>query len=329
MEREEQHTPAGPVFVGGTGRCGTHAVASLAARSGHHALVPAELRLHVSQEALPEFADGMISRPRLVHDLLTHWWRHRPPWDPSSVRGTHRIAPRCRYLRAVARLAASPPGADRTALSRRFVRGLLDPPAPRPGAWVEKSPDNCASAGFLRRLLPDLRLIHVIRDGRDVACSFMRVPWAPDDFASALALWERRLLQAHRGTLQVEPDRVHRVLLEDLVAWDRDQSYASLLEFLELPDEPAPRSFFDDELTAPRAGIGRWRSDLRPDEHAWAESLYADALARLDAAGVHPLPPADQPATELSPPVTEWPVSTIDPWAATTGKGRGRPVPSF
>ncbi len=304
-------------------------MASLVGRSGRYALIPAELRLHASREALPGFADGAISRPRLVHALLTHWWRHRPPWDPSSVRGTHRIAPRHRYVRAVARLAASPPGADRFAISRRLVSGLLDPPAPGPGAWVEKSPDNCASAGFLQRLFPGLRLIHVIRDGRDVACSFMRVPWAPDDFQSALALWERRLLRAHRGTLHLPEAQVHRMLLEDLVARDRERSYASLLEFLELPDAPAQRSFFDRELTAPRAGIGRWRSDLDSAEQARAQSLYLDALERLDVAGVHPLPPADQPATELSPAVTDRPVSTIDPWAATTGKGRGRPVPSF
>jgi hypothetical protein len=311
----------GPVFVGGTGRCGTHAVAALAALSGRYTAVAAELRLHVSQEGLPGFTDGTLNRHRLVKDLRGHWWRHRAPWACSSpARGAHRIAPRHRYIAAVARLAASPPGADRLALSRCFVRRLLDPLAPQPGAWVEKSPDNCAAAGFLNRLFPDLRLVHVIRDGRDVACSFMRVPWAPDDFTAALALWERRLLEAHSGRLQVPAGRVHSLTLEDLVWSDRDRSYGALLGFLGIPDAPELRSFFDSQLTADRARIGRWRSDLPPSEHPRVEALYRGSLQRLEAAGVGPLPgpvPADGPGA-LAEPCAHAPGSAIDPWSETT-----------
>ncbi len=64
----------------------------------------------------------------------------------------------------------------------------------------------------------------------------MRVPWAPDDFEPALELWERGLLHAHRGTLELEPGRVHRLLIEDLVARDRERAYGELLAFLGLPD---------------------------------------------------------------------------------------------
>ncbi len=310
-----------PVFIGGTGRCGTHVVASMVARAGQDALVPSELRLHVSPEAIEGFVSGRRSRRSLVRGLLSHWWRHAPAWDPTQVRGAHRIAPRRRYLRAVARLAASAPGADRLAVSRRFVSTLLDPLAPAPGAWIEKSPDNCAAAGFLGRLYPDLRLIHVIRDGRDVASSFMRVPWAPDDFDHALAVWERGMLDAHRGTLELPQRQVHRVLLEDLVARDRDRSYRALLAFLGLPDEPGSRSFFDREVTAARARIGRWRTDLDPAHHGRAESLYEATLERLRAAGVHPLPLADTdsgPAVPAEPDASVAEISPLDPWAATT-----------
>jgi hypothetical protein len=130
----------GPVFVGGTGRCGTHAVASLAAAGGEYALVPAELRLQVEPAGLSSFAQRTRGRPRFVRELLTHWWRHRTPWDRASDRGTHRISPRGRYLRAVAALAASPPGADRTRLCASLTSALLDPLAPAPSAWIEKSP---------------------------------------------------------------------------------------------------------------------------------------------------------------------------------------------
>jgi Sulfotransferase family len=329
VERGEPHRQPGPVFVGGTGRCGTHVVASLAARSGRYGLVPSELRLHFSPEGLPGFAHGSRSRRRLLRGLRTHWWRHSPEWDTSEVRGTHRIATRFRYFTAVVRLAAARPGADRVALSRRFVSSLLDPLAPTPGAWVEKSPDNCAGAGFLGELFPELRLIHVIRDGRDVACSFMRVPWAPDDFAGALAVWERRMLDAHRGTLKLRADSVHRVMLEDLVWRDRDRGYRALLSFLGIPDAPRLRAFFDREVTGARARIGRWRSDLPPSEHALAESLYGNSLERLEAAGVGPLPPLDGLAGCAAEPdaIKRHSPSPIDPWAAKTTRAAGDPQP--
>ena len=307
--------PPGPVLVGGTGRCGTHAVAALVASGGEHALVPAELRLHTDLLGLPAFARGECGRARISRELLTRWWRRPVPWDPGSSQGAHRVATRRRNARAVAGLACAPPGSDRNRLAAGYVSALLDPLAPRPGAWVEKTPDNCAAAGFLRSLFPGMRLIHVIRDGRDVACSFMRVPWAPDDFDHALAEWERSMLLAHRGSLQVEPDRVHRLLIEDLIDRDRERSYAGLLGFLGLADSPARRRFFERELTPSRARIGRWRTDLPEAEHARAESLYLGALGRLRDAGVAPLPP---PLSEPAAAPRSAERSTIDPWALTT-----------
>ena len=314
MEPAGAHPP-GPVFVGGTGRCGTHAVAALVASGGDRALVPAEFRLHTDLRGLPAFARGDRGRARIAADLLTRWWRRPAPWDPGTAQGTHRIASGRRNLAAVAALLAAPPRADRTRICRDYVRALIDPIAPWPGAWVEKTPDNCAAAGFLRSIFAELRLVHVIRDGRDVACSFMRVPWAPDAFAPALELWERRLLQAHRGSLELEPGRVHRLLIEDLAARDRERAYGELLDFLRLPDSPTRRRFFERELTPSRARIGRWRSDLPRAQHARAESLYRDSLRRLRLAGAGPLPP---PVTEAPAAPRAAAGSSIDPWALTT-----------
>jgi Sulfotransferase family len=316
MESGDSHRPSGPILVGGTGRSGTHVVAALAGSGGRYAQVPAELRVHAARDGIPAYADGAIGRRRLLTELSTRWWSQRPAWDPSTARGIHRIAPRRRYLAALTRLAAAPPGSDRLLNARRFLRRLLDPLAPEPGAWVEKSPDNCAAAGFLIRLFPDLRLVHVIRDGRDAACSLMRVPWAPDDFPSALALWERRLLEAHIGTLEVPPGRVHRVMLEDLVWRDRERAYADLLAFLDLPDAPPTRELFETDVTPAHAGLGRWRLDLDASQRPDAEAMYRESLARLEAAGVEPLPgaePGHDPGT-----VGRGAPSRLDPWAAAT-----------
>ena len=307
--------PAGPVFVGGTGRCGTHAVAALLASDCDYALVPLELRLHADPGGLPAFARGERSRAGTARDLLTRWWRRPAPWDRAAIRGTHRFVRRRHNARAVARLLAAPPGADRCRLSADYVSALLDPLAPRPGAWVEKTPANCTAAGFLLSLFEHARVVHVLRDGRDVACSFMRVPWAPDAFEPALEQWERSLLAAHLGTQEIEPSRVHRLLIEDLVARDRERAYGELFAFLGLTDGAARRSFFERELTPDRARIGRWRLDLPQAQHARATALYAESLGRLRAANVRPLPPLDPEVPAAAQSRT---ASSIDPWALAT-----------
>jgi hypothetical protein len=289
-------------------------VAALAAAGGSHALVPAELRLHADESGLPRFARGTGSRRWLLRRLRRHWWRYGAEWDGSQVRGVHRIAPARRYALAVARLAAAPPRRDRASICRRFVADLLDPLAPRPGAWIEKSPSNCSAAGFLAEMFPEMRLVHVVRDGRDVACSFMRVPWAPNDFEQALGLWERNLLEAHLGTVAAGPERVHRLALEDLVTNDRERSYRDLIGFLGITDQPFLRAFFERELTPERARIGRWRIDLPRFEHARAQQLYDAALERLAAVGVRPLPESAEVADLASAAP-----SPIDPWAVDTG----------
>ena len=181
-----------------------------------------------------------------------------------------RFVRRRRSARAVAPLLAAPPGADRSRLCADYVGALLDPLAPRPGAWVEETPDNCSAAGFLLSLFEHDALGPRRPRRPRLACSFMRVPWAPDVFEPALEQWERGLLAAHRGTLELEPSRVHRLLLEDLLARDRDGAYRGLLAFLGLTDGAARRSFFERELTPDAPASVAGGSDLPPAQHARA-----------------------------------------------------------
>ncbi len=44
--------------------------------------------------------------------------------------------------------------------------------------WIEKTPDNIVQLPFLKELFPEMKVIHVIRDGRDVALSTLKTKWA-------------------------------------------------------------------------------------------------------------------------------------------------------
>ena len=69
--------------------------------------------------------------------------------------------------------------------------------------WAEKTPANVRRFGFIRQHFPNVKLVHIIRDGRDVACSLRRKSFAKIDGAvwnSAAAtqrcgaLWRRDVL---------------------------------------------------------------------------------------------------------------------------------------
>jgi hypothetical protein len=176
--------------------------------------------------------------------------------------------------------------------------GLLDPVATAAGAdtWVEHSPENVTIAPTLYRLFPNLKFVHSMRDGRDVASSMTRVPWGPDNLIEAIRWWGRRLRLAHRQTGELPDDRVHILHLEDLVTNDREGAYTGLLEFLELDDEPSLREYFDDNIQPDRAHIGRWKEDVAPEEHAEVDAVYDSVLESLRADGVSiPVTARDRP----------------------------------
>jgi Sulfotransferase family len=76
----------------------------------------------------------------------------------------------------------------------RVYRSVL---AAKPGAtlMVEKEPRYYRYVDTILRTVPHARFVHVLRDGRDVACSMMRVSkkwgreWAPDSVGHGAHLW--------------------------------------------------------------------------------------------------------------------------------------------
>jgi hypothetical protein len=64
---------------------------------------------------------------------------------------------------------------------------------PQPEVWIDHSPDNLSYAASLAAAIPDSRLIHIVRDGRGVAASLLRVDWGPNEIERAAVGWLRQL----------------------------------------------------------------------------------------------------------------------------------------
>ena len=284
-----------PVFIGGTGRSGTTATSKLLDKHSTMARIRFELRIHIVHGGLLDLVAGRGSLAEFTEKMQHQWFYQE---GPALATGLHRIID-AKPLRKVLEQFTTRFEADPNAAAGWLIKRLLNPVAAEQGKriWVEHSPENVINAGSLQALFPRMKLIHSVRDGRDVAASMMRptrkgekssqpVPWGPDSFLAALSWWDKRLREAHAECDRLGPARAFVLRFEDLVETDRDNTYESLLAFLGIDDEPKMRIFFDREITTDKANIGRWQDDVPVEQRDEFEALHADLVDGLRRDGL-------------------------------------------
>lgn len=164
----------------------------------------------------------------------------------------------CCRIRPVVRQAKS---FDRSALCEecnQFVARLLGPALERVGAsrWLDDTPMCFLQAPRLCEVFPDMRLIHIFRDPRDVIASMMRRVWGPGDVDQCTALIRTNLETWLRRRSRLSHEHFRELKFEDLIAAP-ESTLRKLCAFLEIELEPA---MLDVDLS--RANIGRYQHDL-------------------------------------------------------------------
>lgn len=276
---------AEPVFVGGTGRSGTHAAAQLVGSHSCYRYINREIRFHTDKGGLGDLLAGRVGMKRFLARMRGHWWhRHRPEGREG---GLHKIVGPEEFERVLAEFERSFES-DRVGASARLTRAFLDPLAEKAGkpSWVEQSTRTIAGAPHLTTMFPRARFIHMVRDGRDVACSLVSLPWGPDSLMTGIARWERQLRAADAGGREMGPERLLQVPLEELVITNREPTYDRILEFLGVDDEPEIRSHFENHMVSSNANLARWELDLTEPEQRELTRAYARSLESLTRDGV-------------------------------------------
>jgi hypothetical protein len=271
-----------PVFCGGTGRSGTTVLARLVGAHPSYAVIPVEARFHTDPQGLPDLLGGRVDLETFVHRMQRYWY-HRSIRG-GETRGLFQFVDRELFEAALDVFAEEFPRQPHVA-ARSLIQRLFDPVAERAGAlgWVEMTPPTVNAAPLLAELFPDMKLLHAVRDGRDVACSIRPLGWGPDTVDGAIRWWGEELTRAHRGIMGLPPSQVLTVPLHDLVLTAREATYQTLLDFLGLEDHPAMRHYFVASVTPQRAHIGRWREELSADERVLAVRTFREVMAELGA----------------------------------------------
>ena len=165
--------------------------------------------------------------------------------------------------------------------------------------WAEKTPLNVRHIPWILDRFPEARFIHVVRDGRDVVCSMRQHPdrrwvdgawvkvhrpltleqyaqrWVADTEAGVAHRADPRYLEVRYEDLVQDPSGVLGQLLSDL---GETFDPAILVE----PDtQPGPDGRHHAGTAISARSMGRWRTDLTPDEQALVQRIAGPTLRRL------------------------------------------------
>jgi hypothetical protein len=214
---------------------------------------------------------------RFVEDLGSHYGFRRWDLDAASLR---------------TRLTES--GAATYADAMREVFALY---ADRHGKhrYAEKTPMNVIHIPFLARVFPEARFIHLIRDGRDVALSYLDTDFGVDSVGEAAIYWRRFVQKGRRDGRRLGP-RYREIRYEDLLA-DPETILRSLCAFVEIPYEPAMltyhrqaerilgttshREHHESLRLPPTRGLRDWRIQMDQRSLALFEALAGNVLDQV------------------------------------------------
>jgi hypothetical protein len=267
----------GPIFVVGAPRSGTTLL---------RAMLDRHSRIGICDETF--FFYWVAARERVFGDLRDEARRARAVDRFLETRRIRRLGLDLAALRAtLLREATSYPA---------FFRALLEAYARSKGKarGGEKTPQHALVASKLLEWYPDARLLHLVRDPRDVVASLRRMPWGSGSVLTDAKLW--RACVAGAEACEDDP-RTLLVRYESLIA-EPERELARICAALGEAFEPAmlegearktDRWWFDRaQGNVERTRVERWRSELSPDEIAIVESIAGERLGKYGYAPAAP-----------------------------------------
>ncbi len=167
----------------------------------------------------------------------------------------------------------------------------------------EKTPDYVKRLPLLHGLFPNVRTIHIIRDGRDVALSVRdwsdgrRGPgkmelWQTEPIGLCALWWRWQVGTGRQSGATLGRRKYYEVQYADLVA-EPERELKQLSEFLDLPFSEDMQHYYRGKVKAkpglsaksawlpPTPGLRDWRSQMHPRDLELFEAIAGDLLDEL------------------------------------------------
>jgi hypothetical protein len=279
-----------PVFVVGCGRSGT-TMLRLMLDSHPSLAIPGESNYvrYRWADRRAYWSHGRFMPERLLEDVVA---------DPNILRWG--IAPR--DIRTHVNALDAPTFADVVAAPFKVYAKMRGKPR-----WGDKTPIYVLSISTLAHLFPSGKFVHLIRDGRDVALSYLSFPMFHGTIWNASWRWREWVSAGIRAGRSLGPKRYLELKYEDLVAHPEDELRV-VCGFLDLPFDERMLTYYRDArerlqsptghisfhtrvFLPPQASSRDWRKQMSREDLTVFESVAGSLLEELGyARGIEYLP---------------------------------------
>lgn len=159
--------------------------------------------------------------------------------------------------------------------------------------WGDKTPCHVRDISRLGHAFPDAQFVHIIRDPRDVASSFVKAGWTQGSYRKAAEFWKERVETGRRAGAELGPHAYREIKyetllnnpsveLQSLCAWLTLEYTDNMLDFHKHTDQDIPKEHQNlfPLVTKPldRSRAAAWRTSMLRRYVADVEAVAGDTM---------------------------------------------------
>lgn len=277
MNQNKHRFSETPFFILGCGRSGTSLLSRML---NHHSqlAVPYESHILHTFKPLLHLYGGLetaANRERLIADVLSTDVMH--DWQPRVIQEE--------VLKC---LPENSLGGIFEAIMDCWMRACGK------SRWGEKTPHHVDHWKTISQYWPWAKIIHIYRDGRDVALSLRKARFGPKTVYACASYWATYVDKVRRLETTLPANRIHALSYENLLR-QPEKELATICEFLGENFEPAMLRFYENKaayktddqnqrnLARPvmQDNTQKWRQQMNPAELRTFEAIAGAQLTHL------------------------------------------------
>jgi hypothetical protein len=249
--------------------------------------------------------DLLRSHPHLAFPEESHFIPafYKAYGDPQDEREARQLAARILNLHWVRAwgLSLRPDSLDHLRSFRDIVSRIYEQWARKEGKsrWGDKTPHYVTEISTLLEVFPSCKIIHLYRDGRDVALSWLHAGFEPQNLFTAAHAWKNYVEAGRRAGAALPPELYLEVRYESLLSAPVD-TLKWICAFLDEPFSEAVLSptcsvvqTYRPRIVGDRKGLrvsgtdivstnaAKWKRRMPPSDRVLFESVAGDLLRSL------------------------------------------------
>lgn len=265
-----------PIIIIGTGRCGTTLLASMLNCHPNIAAPPESFFWNTFSNLLSYYGDlkDSSNMHRFIDDVLRI--PHISVWSPKVTKD-----------QILENLGSPTPCGVYRSLMTSWCR------LNGKSRWAEHTPHNIFYWKEINECMPNTKVIHIVRDGRDVALSYINARFGPKTIYSAAKHWSHCLSKIEIIKSSIHKERFHELRYEELIE-KPEHSLSAVCEFLNERYLPEMLDFYKNpvhyeinvydkehiNISKPlmKENISRWQRNMSKQDIRIFESIGSSEL---------------------------------------------------